>query len=71
MNKNIKRFLSIDKIYSNYEATSNFRKIFGVTRKAKVGSLIPGKKDKKTKKVVGDTIKEVLKVFIPAANAIS
>ena len=65
MNKNIKRFLSIDKIYSNYEATSNFRKIFGVTRKAKVGSLIPGKKDKKTKKVVGDTIKEVLKVFIP------
>lgn len=64
MNKNIKRFISVDKIYSNYEA-KNFKDVFGVARKAKVGSLIPGKKGKKTKKVVGDTIKEVLKVFIP------
>jgi len=33
MNKDIKRFLSIDKIYSTYENTKNFKKIFGVTRK--------------------------------------
>ena len=65
MNKNIKRFISVDKIYSNYEA-KNFKDVFGVARKAKVGSLIPGKKDRKTNKVIVlDTIKEVLKVFIP------
>ena len=38
MDKNSKRFLSVDNIYSNYEA-KNFKKIFGVTRKAKVGGL--------------------------------
>ena len=64
MDKNSKRFLSVDNIYSNYEA-KNFKKIFGVTRKAKVGGLSPGKKDKKLNKVLGDTLKEVLKVFIP------
>ena len=64
MDKNSKRFLSVDNIYSNYEA-KNFKKIFGVTRKAKVGGLSPGKKDKKVNKVLGDTLKEVLKVFIP------
>ena len=47
MNKDIKRFLSIDKIYSTYENTKNFKKIFGVTRKAKVGGLEPGKKKDK------------------------
>jgi hypothetical protein len=64
MDKNIKRFISVDKIHSNYEA-QNFKDVFGVTRKAKVGGLSPGKKDKKTKKIMGDTIKEVLEVFIP------
>ena len=64
MDKNIKRFLSVDKIHSNYEA-QNFKDVFGVTRKAKVGGLSPGKRDKKTKKIMGDTIKDVLEVFIP------
>ena len=64
MDKNIKRFISIDKIHSNYEA-QNFKDVFGIARKAKVGGLSPGKKDKKTKKIMGDTIKEVLEVFIP------
>ena len=64
MNKDIKRFISVDKIYSNYEA-KNFKDVFGVARKAKVGGLSAGKQDKKTKKVLGDTIREVLEVFIP------
>ena len=63
MDKNIKRFISVDKIYSNYEA-KNFKDVFGVKRKAKVGGLNPGKKNKKTNKVLSeDTIKKVLEVF--------
>ena len=59
-NKNIKRFISIDNIFSTYEKTRNFKKIFGISRKAKTGGLTPGKKgDEK------DPIKEVLNIFIP------
>ena len=64
MNINNKRFISIDNIYSNYEA-KNFRKIFGVKRKSTVGGLEPGKKNKKTNEYPRDAIKEVLKIFIP------
>ena len=60
MDKNIKRFLSVDKIYSTYERTRNFKKIFGVTRKGKVGGLEPGKKNDKT-----DSIMRVIQTFIP------
>ena len=60
IDKNIKRFLSVDNIYSNYEATRNFKKIFGVTRKAKVGGIEPGKKGDKI-----DPLMELIKVFIP------
>ena len=47
MDKNSKRFLSVDKIYSTYERTRNFKKIFGVTRKGKVGGLRTWKKEMK------------------------
>ena len=60
IDKNIKRFRSVDKIYSTYERTKNFRKIFGVTRKGKVGGLEPGKKNDKT-----DSIMRVIQTFIP------
>jgi len=60
MNKDIKRFRSIDKIYSTYEKTKNFKKIFGVTRKAKVGGLEPGKKKDKI-----DPLFEIINTFIP------
>ena len=60
MDKDIKRFLSIDKIYSTYERTRNFKKIFGITRKGKTGGLEPGKKDDKT-----DPIMKVIQTFIP------
>lgn len=43
-NKNIKRFISIDNIFSTYEKTRNFKKIFGISKKAKTGGLTPGKK---------------------------
>ncbi len=60
MNKDIKRFRSIDKIYSTYENTRNFKKIFGVTRKAKVGGLEPGKQKDKI-----DPLFEIINTFIP------
>tara|TARA_Y100000992_G_C21261955_1_gene491754 strand:+ start:269 stop:1189 length:921 start_codon:yes stop_codon:yes gene_type:complete len=58
-NNKIKRFLSIDDIYSTYERTRNFKKIFGTTRKASVGGFIPSNKSNKI-----DPIKEVLNIFI-------
>ena len=60
MNKDIKRFCSKDKIYSTYERTRNFKKIFGITKKAKVGGLEPGGKKDKI-----DPLLEVIKTFIP------
>ena len=60
MNKSIKRFISVDNIYSTYERTRNFKEIFGITRKGKVGGLTPGKKNDKT-----DQIMKVIKTFIP------
>ena len=41
------------------------KKYLVLLEKPKLGGLSPGKKDKKLNKVLGDTLKEVLKVFIP------
>lgn len=61
MNKNIKRFRSIDKIYSNYESDRNFfKKYFGVSRKVKVGGIEPKKKGSSE-----DSLKKVIETFIP------
>ena len=60
INNNIKRFISIDNIYSTYERTKNFKKIFGVTKKTTVGGLTPGKKGDKI-----DPLLKVIKTFIP------
>ena len=60
MESKIKRFLSVDKIYSTYERTRNFRKIFGVVRKSTIGGLTPGKKGASE-----DPLMKVIKTFIP------
>ena len=58
--ENIKRFISIDKIFTTYDRTKNFKKIFGVKKKANIGDLLP---DNKKTKI--DPLNEAIKVFIP------
>jgi len=60
MDKNDKRFISVDNIYSNYESVRCFKKVFGISRKAKVGGF-----HAKTKNDKIDPIAEVIRIFIP------
>ena len=58
-NNHVERFISVDKIYTTYDKTRNFKAIFKIKKKADTGSLIAGRN--KTK---NDALKEIIKIII-------
>ena len=52
MDKNIKRFLSVDKIYSTYEKTKILKRYLVLQEKLKLVVLEPGKKKDKTDSIM-------------------
>ena len=59
-NNHVERFISVDKIYTTYDKTRNFKAIFKIKKKADTGSLIAG-----SNKTKNDPLKEIIKIFIP------
>ena len=56
----MERFISVDRIYTTYDKTRNFKEIFKIKKKADTGSLTAG-----SNKTKNDPLKEIIKIFIP------